>query len=410
MSSKTPKADLESGQMISHTEHTADLPDSDLEYKGTSVPDKVEFYSRDSDPEPSCKIKLTDLSKGGGCGCKIEPASLHKMLENVPHHLDHEQLLVGIAHKDDAAVYLIDDDLALVFTNDFFTPMIDDPYTYGRIAAANALSDVYAMGGEPIMANAIVGMPINELPMDYMQQIMKGGVDICHEAGVPISGGHSIDNPQPIYGLAVIGKIHPERIKANSSARPGDIVLMTKALGIGVIATGIKLGKLAADDHPAFLEAITEVNTAGLWLGQLDKVHSMTDITGFGLAGHLVEMAEGANVNMSIDTLAVPVMSNVHEFIEEGIVPTGAYRNLEAYDNQILFEGDDWTPDDKLVFTDPQTNGGLLFTVHPSIVSDIAIELVNQGYKPPTIIGEVMENSGDSQRVIFHKKHPASKH
>lgn len=383
---------------------------SESEYKGSIKSEKIDFYSRDSSSAPACEIKLTDMSKGGGCGCKIEPAALHEMLEEVPHHLDHEQLLVGIAHKDDAAVYQMSDDLALVFTNDFFTPMVDDPYTYGRIAAANALSDVYAMGGQPIMANAIVGMPVNELPMEYMQQIMKGGVDICHEAGVPISGGHSIDNPQPIYGLAVVGKIHPERIKANSSARPGDIVLMTKALGIGVIATGIKLGKFAVDDHPDFLEHITEVNTAGLWLGQQDKVHSMTDITGFGLAGHLVEMAEGANVSMSIDTTAVPIMNNVHEFIEEGMVPTGAYRNLEAYDNKIVFEGDDWVSDDKLVFTDPQTNGGLLFTVHPSAVSHIVNELVDLGFKPPVIIGEVKEDSGDSERVIFQKQRPTSKH
>lgn len=410
MGYKAPKVDLGNGQEFQNQEQPASRPDNELKYKGKVVPEKVEFYSRDSNPAPACEIKLTDLSTGGGCGCKIEPAALHQMLENVPHHLDHKQLLVGIAHKDDAAVYQITDDLALVFTNDFFTPMVDDPYTYGCIAAANALSDVYAMGGEPIMANAIVGMPTNQLPMEYMQQIMKGGVDVCHEAGVPISGGHSIDNPQPIYGLAVVGKIHPKRIKANSSARPGDILLMTKALGIGVISTGIKLGKLASDTNPDFIEAITEVNTSGLWLGQQDKVHSMTDITGFGLAGHLVEMAEGANVSMNIDAQAVPVLNNVHEFISEGIVPTGAYRNLQAYDNKIEFTGADWSADDKLVFTDPQTNGGLLFSVHPSAVSHILIELVHLGFKAPVIIGEVKKDSGDSQRVIFHKQYPTSKH
>jgi selenide,water dikinase len=392
------------------TNTTTRQPEEEAGYKGKGKPDKVEFYSRDSEQPSASVIKITDLSTGGGCGCKIEPAALHEMLQEVPHHLDHEQLLVGIAHKDDAAVYQITDDMALVFTNDFFTPMIDDPYTYGRIAAANALSDVYAMGGEPIMANAIVGMPVNKLPMDYIQQIMKGGVDICHEAGVPISGGHSIDNPQPIYGLAVVGKINPERIKANSSAKPGDIILMTKALGIGVISTGIKLGKLDAETNPDFFEAITEVNMAGHWLGQQDKVHSMTDITGFGLAGHLVEMAEGANVCMEIDVNAVPLLNNVREYIEEGIVPTGAYRNLEAYDQQIEFEGDGWSADDKLVFTDPQTNGGLLFTVHPDELSQITSKMVRQGFKQPVIIGEVKDNSAESQCVIFHNRQHTTKH
>jgi selenide,water dikinase len=406
MDSKSNKDVIDDVTIRSETKR--DITES--EYTGSVKAEKIEFFSRDSEPAPACDIKLTDLSTGGGCGCKIEPAALHEMLEEVPRYLDHKQLLVGIAHKDDAAVYQINDDLALVFTNDFFTPMIDDPYTYGRIAAANALSDVYAMGGKPIMANAIVGMPVNKLPMEYMQQIMKGGVDICHEAGIPLSGGHSIDNPQPIYGLAVVGEIHPNRIKANSSAKPGDILLMTKALGIGVISTGIKLGKLDADTNTDFIEAITEVNTAGHWLGQQDKVHSMTDITGFGLAGHLVEMAEGANVSISVDVQSVPVLQDVHDFIEEGIVPTGAYRNLEAYENQLVFEGDDWSADDKLVFTDPQTNGGLLFSVHPGAVSHIAIEMVHQGFKPPVIIGEVKEYSGDSQRVIFHNQHPTSKH
>jgi len=410
MGIKAPKVNHGSNHATINTELSPDSAEIVPQYKNQIIPEKVEFFSTESIPEPAPAINLTDLSTGGGCGCKIEPAALHQMLKDVPHHLGHEQLLIGIVHKDDAAVYQISDDLALVFTNDFFTPMVDDPYTYGRIAAANALSDVYAMGGEPIMANAIVGMPTNLLPMEYMQQIMKGGVDICHEAGIPISGGHSIDNPQPIYGLAVIGKIHPKRIKANSSARPGDILLMTKALGIGVVSTGIKLGMADVEDHPDFLEAITEVNTAGHSLGQQDKVHSMTDITGFGLAGHLVEMADGANVCMHINAQAVPVLSNVHHFIHEGFVPTGAYRNLQAYSNKMEFKGGEWSPDDKLVFTDPQTNGGLLFSVHPSAVSQIITDLVHLGFNPPSIIGEVKKNSGESSRVIFHKQPPTLKH
>ncbi len=379
-------------------------------YQGSSKSEKIEFYSRDSTPSPTCEVKLTDLSTGGGCGCKIDPAALHEMLQDVPHHLDHEQLLVGIAHKDDAAVYQISDDLALIFTNDFFTPMIDDPYTYGRIAAANALSDVYAMGGEPIMANAIVGMPVNQIPMEHIQQIMKGGVDICHDAGVPISGGHSIDNPQPIYGLAVVGKINPKCIKANSSAREGDLLLMTKALGVGVISTAIKLGRLSHLDHSGFFDNITAVNTAGHWLGRQEKVHSMTDITGFGLAGHLVEMAEGANVTMRIDALSVPVLDDVHAFIDEGLVPTGAYRNLQAYDEKMSFHGGTWEADDKLVFTDPQTNGGLLFSVDPSAVSYISDELISMGLEIPSIIGEVKKYAGNGQHVIFERNHTTLRH
>lgn len=368
--------------------------------------EKIEFYSSEgADQAPACDIKITDLSTGGGCGCKIEPAALHVMLEKVPRHLDHERLLVGIEHKDDAAVYKLTDDIALVFTNDFFTPMVDDPYTYGRVAAANALSDIYAMGGEPIMANAIVGMPVNKLPMQDLQAIMKGGVDVCREAGIPLSGGHSIENPQPVYGLAAIGKINPDNIKTNSGAKPGDILMVTKPLGMGIISTAIKLGKLTPDNNHDFIKSITEINKAGAWLGQQESIHAMTDITGFGLAGHLVEMAEGAMVSMEIDAHTVPILKDVREFIAEGIVPNGAYRNLNAYDNQIVFEGDNWDTDAKLIFSDPQTNGGLLFSVDPEAVSSIISELISAGYAEPMIIGEVKEDAGNERRVIFDNQH-----
>ena len=374
------------------------------------TPDKIEYYSKESNLPSPYDIKITDLSTGGGCGCKIEPAALHKMLEKIPRHLNHKNLLVGIENSDDAAVYKLTEDIALVFTNDFFTPMVDDPYTYGRIAAANALSDIYAMGGEPIMANAIVGMPTSKIPMSYMQSIMQGGVDVCHEAGIPLSGGHSIENPQPIYGLAVIGEINPNKIKTNSSSKPGDILMMTKPLGIGVISTGIQLGNLDPDANSDFMEAVTELNKAGAWLGKQEDVHAMTDITGFGLAGHLVEMAQGASVNIDIDSETVPYLKNVHEFIAKGMVPAGAYRNLEAYDSQLGFEGENWNVDAKLALTDPQSNGGLLFSVNPTAVSSIISGLVTAGFLAPTIIGKVKTATLEEKPVTFYKHTLTSGH
>ncbi len=345
--------------------------------------------------------RLTDLSHGGGCGCKIDPASLHEILANVPKHATTADLLVGIEHSDDAAVYRISDEQALVFTNDFFTATVDDGYIYGRIAAANALSDVYAMGGKPLMANAIVGFPVNVLPMNTMQEIMRGGVDVCKEAGIPLCGGHSIDNPQPIFGLAAVGTIHPKNIKTNSNAKVGDILLLTKPLGVGIMASAYKLKTITKQGYQEFIDNITMLNKPGAWLGEQDNVHAMTDITGFGLAGHLIEMADGANVSFEINTASVPVIKEAWQHVAEGVVPSGAYRNMSSFQGKLVF-GAQWNPDQQLVFSDPQTNGGLLVSIAQDAAMDVVTELMGMGYGQVTVIGEVVARREDNIAVCFN--------
>jgi selenide,water dikinase len=346
-------------------------------------------------------VRLTELSHGGGCGCKIDPASLHEILAKVPKTHSTPDLLVGIEHSDDAAVFRISDDTALVFTNDFFTATVDDPYTYGRIAAANALSDIYAMGGSPIMANAIVGFPVNTLDMECMQEIMHGGVDVCRDASIPLAGGHSIDNPQPIFGLAAVGKVHPANIKTNSGARVGDVLLLTKPLGIGVMASAFKLNLISPEGYKEFVNTITMLNKPGAWLGEQEGVHAMTDITGFGLAGHLLEMAKGAQVSMELDLNSIPVIEEAWTHVVEGIVPGGAYRNMHSYGEELLFEDEDL--DRQLIYSDPQTNGGLLVSVHPDMAEEYRQCLEDMGYEHVAIVGEVKNLTADKPHVIFKK-------
>ena len=345
-------------------------------------------------------VRLTEISHGGGCGCKIDPASLHQILAKVPRSAQFEELLVGIENSDDAAVYQINEDQALVFTNDFFTATVDDPYTYGRIAAANALSDIYAMGGEPMLANAIVGFPVNLLSMEAMQEIMHGGVDVCKEAGIPLAGGHSIDNPQPVFGLAAIGMVHPSRVKTNSAAKPGDVLILTKPLGIGIMASAFKLDRISKQGYKLFVDIITMLNKPGGWLGKQPGVNAMTDVTGFGLAGHLLEMAKGAKVCMEIDTASVPVIDEAWKHVVEGIVPGGAYRNMHGYGEDLSFS-DQWDMDHQLVFSDPQTNGGLLVTVEPEYAAEYVAELQTMGYPEVAIIGQVKEEGYQTHPVSF---------
>jgi selenide,water dikinase len=351
----------------------------------------------DARPEP----RLTGFSHGGGCGCKVEPAELKRILERVPTLAPHPGLLVGVENGDDAAVFQINADQALVFTNDFQTPLVDDPYIFGCAAAANALSDVYAMGGTPVMATAIAGFPVHDIKTESLQEIMRGGVDICSRAGLPLAGGHTIENPQPIFGLAVVGTVHPKRIKTNAGSRPGDQIIITKPLGIGVLASAFRINHLHDDEYRLFVDAITEINTAGAWLGELPEVHGLTDITGFGLGGHLVEMAEGARLRVRVHSDSVPLYPAAEALAREGIFPGGAYRNMDAYDGKLSF-GDDWDIDRQLIFTDPQTNGGLLLSVAPEAVDDILQRLVEHGCEQSTLIGEVIEDDGDWQgRVLF---------
>src|SRR5829696_677688 len=279
-------------------------------------------------------IKLTQFSKGGGCGCKIAPSVLQQMLttENKPLF---SQLLVGNESSDDAAVYQLDDDTAIVSTTDFFMPIVDDPFSFGRIAAANAISDVYAMGGKPLMAIAILGWPVNKLSPEVAQQVLDGGRSICADAGIPLAGGHTIDSLEPIFGLAVTGTVHPAHIKKNNAAQEGDLLFLTKPLGVGVLSTAIKRGLLQADHYAGLLRQLTTLNKVGEALGKLTGVHAMTDVTGFGLMGHLIEMAVGSNVSIELSYSALPKITGFEEYVKQGTIPGATSRNWSSYGSKV---------------------------------------------------------------------------
>jgi selenide,water dikinase len=325
---------------------------------------------------------------------------LHEILANVPKIGLDANLMVGIDTADDAAVYRLNDQQALIVTNDFFMPIVDDPYDYGRIASTNAISDVYAMGGRPILATSIVGFPVNKLPLNAMQEIMRGGVDVCRDAGIPLAGGHSIDNEEPIFGLVAVGVVHPDNIKTNAGARPGDVLLMTKPLGIGIMTTALKIQELSELGYRRVVRTMATLNKPGAWLGERGDVHAITDITGFGLAGHALEMARGAGLSISIDVDKVPVMEEAWNLASEGIVPGGAYRNMSAYGSAIDFSSG-LDNDHQLVFTDPQTSGGLLVSVAPEAVDEIVAQLHAQGFTDVAAIGRVEAANGGA-RVAFH--------
>lgn len=351
------------------------------------------------EPDKSEK-RLTAFAKGGGCGCKMDPSELGRLLAKFPKNQYSPDLLVGIENSDDAAVYRMSDDEALVFTNDFHTPTVDDPYIFGRAAAANALSDIYAMGGRPFMANAIVGFPVDEVTTEVLQETMRGGTDVCQEVGIPLSGGHSIVNPQPIYGLAAIGRIHPDRIKTNGGARSGDDLILTKPLGVGVLASAFRIDMLDEAGYDEFVKIISSVNNQGAWLGELEEVHAMTDVTGFGLVGHLVEMATGARTNIRIDAEQVPVAASAIPLSQEGVFPSGAYRNMQSYEDRLVF-GEDWDVDRQLIFADPQTNGGLLIAVDPGASEAVLDSLRDRGCEVATRIGKFENINGAAPRVFF---------
>jgi selenide, water dikinase len=254
------------------------------------------------------KVRLTEFSHGGGCGCKIAPAVLSELLEKSEIRGLPKELLVGTETADDAAVYRLNDSQALVATTDFFTPIVDDPFDFGRIAATNAISDVYAMGGRPIMALAIVGMPLEKLPTSAIRGILAGGESVCQAAGIPIAGGHSIDTLEPIYGLVALGIVHPDRVKKNSTGRAGDALVLGKPLGIGILSAALKKGKLSAAGYAEMLKWTTKLNTPGQALGDMPAVHGLTDVTGFGLAGHLLEMCRGAGVGAEVKFDALPLI------------------------------------------------------------------------------------------------------
>jgi selenide, water dikinase len=332
--------------------------------------------------------RLTSLSHGGGCGCKIAPGVLSRILRGAASMPVPEALLVGIETADDAAVWQLNDSQALVATTDFFMPIVDDPADFGRIAAANALSDVYAMGGTPIMALAIVGMPISVLSHATIGAILEGGASACREAGVPIAGGHTIDSVEAIYGLVALGLVHPDRVRKNAGARPGDMLVLGKPLGVGVMSAALKKGALDADGYARMIATTTRLNTAGPELAALDGVHAMTDVTGFALAGHVLEMARGARCDVRLDWKAVPLLAGVREFAGQGFVTGASGRNWASYGDDVVLPAG-FAAEDRALLTDPQTSGGLLVACAPGAAGAVLETFGRHGFTEAAVIGEV---------------------
>lgn len=308
-------------------------------------------------------IKLTQFSHGAGCGCKIAPAVLEQILQSTSATVEHKQLLVGNSSKDDAAVYDLGNGTALISTTDFFTPIVDDAFDFGRIASANALSDVYAMGGKPIMAIAVLGWPVEKLPASLAQQVLEGARTICNEAGIPLAGGHSIDSPEPFFGLAVNGIINIPHLKQNNTATEGDVLLLTKKIGVGILSTAEKRAVLK-DEHKGLAAAqMIQLNKIGEQLGKLNAVTAMTDVTGFGLLGHLIEMAEGSNLSAELYYSKIPFLEPAKEYLSQRIVPDATYRNWNSYSSKVAFGTGVNVMEAFNLLPDPQTNGGLLIAV-----------------------------------------------
>lgn len=335
--------------------------------------------------------RLTAWAHGGGCGCKIAPAVLQRLLAQVPPHLAPPELLVGTATSDDAAVYRLRDDLALVATTDFFTPVVDDPYDFGAIAATNALSDVYAMGGQPLLALALVGMPINQLPESVIGRVLEGGAAACRDAGAALAGGHSIDTVEPIYGLAVIGTVHPQRVKTNAGARPGDVLVLGKPLGVGILSAALKKGRLDTDGYQQMRRWTTLLNRAGAALGELPGVHAMTDVTGFGLAGHLLEMCRPAGLRACVDSTALPVLEVSRALLAQGIATGASGRNWASYGDAVDLSA--LAPDARALWqsliTDPQTSGGLLVACAPDTLAAVQEAFTAAQGQPGWVIGRL---------------------
>jgi len=334
------------------------------------------------------KIRLTQFSHGGGCGCKIAPAVLSEILAEAPIRGLPKDLLVGTETADDAAVYRLNDEQALVATTDFFTPIVDDPFDFGRIAATNAISDVYAMGGTPIMALALVGMPLDKLPVSVIRSILAGGESVCAEAGIPIAGGHSIDVLEPIYGLVALGLVHPKKVKRNSSAQAGDILILGKPLGIGILSAALKKGTLSESGYAQMIEWTTKLNTPGQALAEMPAVHALTDVTGFGLAGHLLEICRGSKLAGEVRFDALPMIAEALEWAKQGVATGASDRNWKGYGKEVVLPKDFPVWKQKLL-SDPQTSGGLLVACDPKAEKDVLKEFEKRGFGAARVIGNL---------------------
>jgi selenide,water dikinase len=343
-------------------------------------------------------IRLTGFSHGGGCGCKIAPGVLTEILKKSAGGLIPKELMVGIETADDAAVYRLNDEQALIATTDFFMPIVDDPFDFGRIAATNAISDIYAMGGRPIMALALVAMPINQLPVEVIGQIIRGGESVCREAGIPIAGGHTIDSVEPIYGLVVMGLVHPDKVRRNADAKAGDVLVLGKPLGVGVLSAALKKGKLSDAGYTRMIATTTQLNKPGVQFAEMAGVHAITDVTGFGLAGHALEMARGAGLGATIEWSKVPLLEGVAEMAAEGFITGASGRNWAGYGQDVTLAASlpKLTQD---LLSDPQTSGGLLVSCAPEAVDEVLRVFRDGGFQQAAAIGQMQ--AGDARLTVL---------
>ena len=337
--------------------------------------------------------RLTSLAHGGGCGCKLSPGVLRDILSGMPQAAAFADLMVGTETSDDAAVWRLNDQQALVATTDFFMPVVDDPFDFGRIAATNALSDVYAMGGRPIFALALVGMPVNVLSTETIGRILAGGAGVCAEAGIPVAGGHSIDSVEPIYGLVALGLVHPDRVLTNRGARVGDVLILTKGLGVGVLSAALKQERLGDAGYATLIASTTRLNTVGADLAQMDGVHAMTDVTGFGLLGHALEMARGSGLGVELDAASAPLLDGVEALARDGVRTGASGRNWISYGEGVVLPAgfEDWRRD---LLTDPQTSGGLLVAVAAEAAEAVLAAIRAAGFDRAAVVGGVVEGAG----------------
>lgn len=363
----------------------------------SNLPSSAVSAASASGSNSTAPVRLTSFSHGGGCGCKIAPGVLSEILRNTAAGIIPPELMVGIETADDAAVYRLNDEQALIATTDFFMPIVDDAFDFGRIAATNAISDVYAMGGKPILALALVAMPVNALPLSVIGDVVRGGQEVCRAAGIPIAGGHTIDSVEPIYGLVVLGLVHPDRVRRNADAKAGDVLVLGKPLGVGVLSAALKQEKLDAAGYARMIEVTTKLNTPGIALATMDGVHALTDITGFGLAGHTLELARGAKLRAVVDWSKVPLLDGVQALAEQGFITGASGRNWAAYGNDIeLAKG---LPEvAQALLSDPQTSGGLLVSCAPEAVEAVLAVFAREGFADAAVVGH-MEAGAPGMRV-----------